>query len=166
MDKSKRIILIFGMIAVLLLSSLITGAVFADSGDVPSGTEGWALEIAAGGIFVIMVLKETYALLKPLLSKKQGEGEGKCSECMECLKEIKRKVNDLHTWHDMRDPTNGVFVWYGSLGMTPLREAINSLAESARAQTDILRELTKGVAQNTEEIRDQGHVITRIEAKM
>lgn len=137
--------------------------------------ENALLQLTAGGILALMILDRVFGLIKPLLGDaSDGEG-GDTPECTQkdCLRAIQADVvrvlslvTDLHEWHSVRDP-RGVFVWYAQFGNEELKETMKAMAENARAQTDVLKQLldvSRETRAGLDEVRKTvGALETRVE---
>jgi len=156
--------LTLALVLFLPAPSVKSEALSDTGGDDPASglLENIPLQIGVGGIFVVLVLKEVLAFVASQGKDKEAGKPGGCSNSAECQATIRRiasQIGELHDWHSMRDPNTGVFVWYGNLATRELKDAISALAETSRAQTEVLKEILR-TSQETdrlvkEQLRDQ-----------
>lgn len=101
------------------------------------------LQIATGGIFAILILREVFGFIKngnnkefkitserfSALERKICENNKLLRENKELLYKILGKINDLWHWHSMEDPATGVKIWYNTAIKNKLNEIYKYLEE-------------------------------------
>lgn len=99
------------------------------------------LELSIGLGAAVVVLKIIFDFLKPVLDKLLGNDKKEPSmsrqveSCCEMLQSMRHKVDELHSWHNVRN-ADGVPVWYVP---SALEKAIQALAANINEQTAVLR---------------------------
>ena len=99
------------------------------------------LELSIGLGAAALVLKIIFDFLKPVLDKFLGSDKKEPSiarqveSCCEILQGMRHKVDELHSWHNVRN-ADGVPVWYVP---SALEKAIQALAANINEQTAVLR---------------------------
>lgn len=85
------------------------------------------LQIGAGGLFALLVLREVFGFLK----------ERSRNQCNIMLDTMAKEVHEMHEWHSVTDE-DGVKIWYLRRS---LENAIEKLTSNLDVQTQLLREL-------------------------
>jgi hypothetical protein len=114
------------------------------------------LQLTAGGILAVLVIREVMGFLSRHNGRKQEkETNANCGKCLEILqssldemKGVKGEVHDLHSWHNVRNPDGG-FVWY--LPST-LEKAIGRLADNVAALMPVLQWMQRSVDSSTDAV--------------
>jgi hypothetical protein len=89
--------------------------------------EDQLLQIGAGGLFALLVLREVFGFLK----------ERARTQCNVTLDTMAKEVHEMHEWHAVTDE-DGVKIWYLRRS---LENAIEKLTNNLDVQTQLLREL-------------------------
>lgn len=89
--------------------------------------EDQLLQVGAGGMFALFVLREVFSFLKERM-RTQNNSQ---------LDLIAREVHELHEWHAVTDE-DGVKIWYLRRS---LENAIEKLTHNLDMQTQLLREM-------------------------
>jgi len=101
------------------------------------------LELSAGGILAILIIREVLAFLKA-----RQEDPPDHERILVMLKSVMDQTQQLYDWHDRRDE-EGVPVWYVRKSLeTALREqshAMRKLAENIGEQTRVLERLVEKI---------------------
>lgn len=105
-------------------------------------SEQLLMQLGAGGLIVLLVLREVFGFLK---TRKLGvSSDHLLKDILEELKEqriqmseVLAKTKTLYHWHDKED-NDGIKIWYVR---SSLENAIEKLAENISKQTDILQQM-------------------------
>lgn len=89
--------------------------------------EDQLLQVGAGGMFALFVLREVFSFLKERM-RTQNNSQ---------LDLIAREVHEMYEWHAVTDE-DGVKVWYVRRS---LENALEKLSHTLDAQTQLLREM-------------------------
>ena len=89
--------------------------------------EDQLLQVGAGGIFALFVLREVFSFLKERMR----------SQSSSQMDLIAKEVHELHEWHAVTDE-DGVKIWYLRRS---LENAIEKLTNNLDLQTQLLREM-------------------------
>jgi hypothetical protein len=109
------------------------------------------IQLGVGGTLAILLLREVFAFLREIMKKDTGDDDRE--EIADCLGDIHQRLNDLHRWHDVRDPSSGVFVWYASFGNATLMETLVAIGDNVRMQTEVLRSLLEIAKENKADLK-------------
>lgn len=89
-------------------------------------------QLGVGGIFVIMLLDRVVAILKAAKAKGQSTINGHGLD-----QSSRRKIDDLHSWHNITDPATGRRIWYLD---SELRAEVSELLKLLRKMVENLEE--------------------------
>ena len=107
--------------------------------------EDQLLQVGAGGMFALFVLREVFSFLKERMRAQNNT----------LIDIMAREVHELHEWHAVTDE-DGVKIWYLRRS---LENAIEKLTNNLDLQTQLLRELVLSVKETRSDmdsfIRDQ-----------
>lgn len=89
--------------------------------------EDQLLQIGAGGLFALLILREVFGFLKEKVRAQSNT----------VIDIMAKQINELHEWHAVTDE-DGVKIWYLRRS---LENAIEKLTNNLDIQTQLLREL-------------------------
>jgi hypothetical protein len=89
--------------------------------------EDQLLQVGAGGLFALLVIREVFSFLKERV---------RCSSNT-MLEHMAKQIHEMHEWHAVTDE-DGVKVWYVRRS---LENALEKLSHTLDAQTQLLREM-------------------------
>lgn len=112
-------------------------------------------QLSVGGIFAILVIRETLNFVRPIIRKRNGKPESKIqveclhssniiqafrdglrgheSETLERFGPVITQVDELHRWHSKTD-ASGAFAWYGD--KATLKDIKEAIQEQTQKQTE------------------------------
>ena len=102
--------------------------------------ENSIVEIGVGGIFAILVLRQTFDFIQGFRNKKNGNGNFGSVEV--------KQLDDLHKWHQPDD--TGVQEWKNPR----LADVITKLSDNIDDSTKVLQSIYNKLEANTQKIED------------
>ena len=85
------------------------------------------LQLGAGGLFALLVLREVFGFLKERVRNTNNTA----------LEQMAKEVHEMHEWHAVTDE-DGVKVWYIRRS---LENTLDKLSHTLDAQTQLLKEM-------------------------
>lgn len=112
-------------------------------------------QIGVGGILVVLVLREVFGFLKPLLEKRRtnGNGNGGHKANGHMSAETVAQVHELHRIMSKTDTDGTPLVYFPR----SLAAAVQELAHATSEQNTLLERLNDNVSEARREIRQKTH---------
>lgn len=102
------------------------------------------LDLGVGAAVALLMIERVYVFVKMVLE------HNKKDPATESLKVMSEQLHDLHSWHSVHDD-EGVKIWYNRRSV---ERAVEKIAESQVAQTEILKNLVRLADNQTELIKE------------